>query len=65
MTGTSWPLGAPSALPADRPRRPSRPTAGLVVVLRAVFGSRLIPQRSFKNIFSIKKPMKRATGAKA
>ena len=49
--------------PADRPRRPSRPTVGLVVVLRAVFGSRLIPRRSFKKIFSIKKPMKQAQPA--
>ena len=34
------PITLRPALPADRPRRPSRPTAGLVVVLRAVFGSR-------------------------
>ena len=45
---------------------PSRPTAGLVPVLRAVFGSRLIPRRSFKKIFSIKKTDEAsATGAKA
>ena len=48
------PLPKTPALPADRPRRPSRPTAGLVVVLRAVFGSRLIPRRSLKKIFPIK-----------
>ena len=47
------------ALPADSP---SRPTAGLVVVLRAVFGSRLILRRSFKKYF-IKKPMKQAQPA--
>ena len=54
------------ALPADRPGGPSRPTAGLVLVLRAVFGSRLIPRRSFKKIYSIKKTDEAsATGAKA
>ena len=70
-TGTSWPSGGhhpeTHALPADRPGRASCPTEGLVVVVRAVFGSRLIPRRSLKKIFpSKKKPDEAsATGAKA
>ena len=45
-------------------RLTDRPTKGLVLVVCAVLGSRLIPRKSFKIIFPIKPDEASATGAK-